>query len=147
MIEEYENSNSYQKLLIDSQRREMVNKVSIAAYHDSDSKLGTYYLVNPKLEAPRYEDIFELDRIVMTRYRTGSHNLRIETGRMSKPFEPRENRLCLCDTDVQTLKHCLLACPLLMELRDRYGINNIAEFMSDSGAAKYLHEMEKKLQL
>ena len=124
-----------------------MNKVKDAANNDHDSKLGAYYLINPDLEAPDFDDIFELDRIILSRYRTGSHNLRIESGRMAKPSELREDRLCLCTTDIQTLKHCLLSCPLLDELKESYGIDSIPEFMSDSGTAKYLLEMERKLEI
>ena len=83
----------------------------------------------------------------MTRYRTGSHNLRIESGRMAKLFEPREDRLCQCTTNIQTLNHCLLSCPLLGDLRERYEIDDIPEFMLDSGTAKFLHEMERILEI
>ena len=130
-----------------TQQRNLMNKVKDAANNDHDSKLGAYYLINPDLEAPDFDDIFELDRIILSRYRTGSHNLRIESGRMAKPFEPREDRLCLCTTDIQTLEHCLLFCPLLDELRERYVIDDISEFMSNSCTAKYLYEMEKKLEI
>ena len=87
LINEYNNPDNCTKSNTDIHRRELVNKVKDAENHDIDSKLGAYYLINPNLEATNYADIFELDRVVLTRYRTGSHNLRIGTGRMMLPFE------------------------------------------------------------
>ena len=69
--------------------REM--KINEAATVDEDSRLGTYLSVNPTLCQPTYDRFLEYQRVVVTRYRTGSHNLRIESGRT--PYIPREERL------------------------------------------------------
>ena len=45
----------------------------------------------------------------MTRFRTGSHALTVETGRYSNI--PRENRLCTCGTGIQTVWHIFAECP------------------------------------
>ena len=51
---------------------------------DIDSKLDSYLQVNPNLQTPSYNDNqFEIERIHITRIRTGSHNLLIESGRFS----------------------------------------------------------------
>ena len=68
---------------------------------DSDSKLGTYYEINPSLSScvPVPQTTLEFEREMVTRFRTGSHSLAIETGRYSNT--PRENRLCSCGEGIQ----------------------------------------------
>ena len=46
------------------------------------------------------EDITEFERVLITRYRCGSHNLKIEKGRYDRI--ERNMRLCICQS-VQTL--------------------------------------------
>ena len=104
--------------LNDELRRKYIDKITSDAALDNDSKLGSYLQVNHDLSTPRYNGIFKFERVCVTRYRTGSHNLKIETGRRN-PYIPREYRLCPCNTDIQTLKHCLLYCPLLAECREK----------------------------
>ena len=94
-----------------------------------DSRLGTYLLVNGSLSIPDHRNVLEFKRVLLTRYRTGSHNLRIETGRM-QPRVDRENRFCKCETGIQTLTHCFLDCPLLQSLRDRCYVANIEDGIS-----------------
>ena len=60
-------------------------------------------------------------RVCITRYRTGSHNLRIEKDRRL-PNSKREDRICACNSGVQTIKHVILHCPLLDRVREIYGI-------------------------
>ena len=57
--------------------------ITTALENDIDSKLGAYYEVKPQITQPNYAkmNLHEIERILLTRYRTGSHNLRIETGR------------------------------------------------------------------
>lgn len=83
------------------------------------TKLHTYsHIINPTLvRHPVYSttcNLFERDRIIFTRLRTSSHNLRIETGRWSRT--PRNRRLCLCG-EIQTESHILIDCPHTETLR------------------------------
>ena len=105
---------------------------------DPDSKLGTYLLVNPELEAPVFDNKFEFQRTLITRYRTGSHNLRIEKDRRI-PNSSREDRLCLCNTGIQTIKHVLVECPMLQTARVKYGVDSVERGISSDD---YLMEME-----
>ena len=70
-----------------------------------DSKLGTYLYVNPNLESyvPNPKTIMESEQELVTRFRTGSHSLSIETGWYFNI--PCENRLCSRGLDVQTVWH------------------------------------------
>ena len=119
-------------------RNSMKEKIENAATLDPDSKLGTYLLVNPELKTPEFNLKFEFQRIVVTRYRTGSHNLRIEKDRRF-PNSKREDRLCVCNMGVQTIKHVLVDCPLLQLTRAKHGVSNV-----DSGISNddFLLEME-----
>ena len=55
-------------------------------------------------------------RTIFTRLRLSSHNLKIETGRWSRI--PRENRLCVCKTDIQTEQHIIESCQISQPVRD-----------------------------
>ena len=75
-------------------------KILTAFNTDIDSKLGTYYRVNPSLQPFGLKDgtVTENERILLTRYRTGSHSLGVELGRFSNMS--RQNRLCTCGVSV-----------------------------------------------
>jgi hypothetical protein len=70
----------------------------------------TNYVMSPYLNLKSYQL-----RKAICKFRLSSHNLRIETGRHSKPKTPRENRICkLCTVgEVQDEIHVLLSCPAL----------------------------------
>ena len=108
---------------------------------DPDSRLGAYLQCNPLLTCPTSLPVFEPDRITVTRYRTGSHQLKIETGRFSVPHIPRDERLCPCFTAVQTLKHCLQDCPLLSSLRTKHSVTTLNDINNPS-ISNFLNEME-----
>ena len=92
----------------------IAEKIRSKSNNDIDSRLGVYLEVNPNLTAPsQCDDILECERVLITRYRCGSHNLNIEAGRLCNPIIPREERLCACNTDIQSLRHCLFDCTLL----------------------------------
>ena len=100
---------------------------------------------NASLEPPsqNYNYKPEFERVVITRYRSGSHNLKIETGRFANPRIPREERQCLCNTGLQTLHHCLFNCPLLAEVRAEYEYGSIEEAFMLPGVAKLLMDVDK----
>ena len=109
-----------------------------AAHEDPDSKLGTYMRINPELISPDYNQKFEFQRVVITRYRTGSHNLRIEKDRRF-PNSKREDRVCKCNIDIQTVHHVIMNCPLLQDCRLKYGIDNTQSGITNDD---FLLEME-----
>ena len=116
-------------------------KMERAAQDDPDSKLGTYVMV--KLKAPDYGQKFEFPLVMITRYRTGSHNLRIEKDRRI-PNSIQEDRVCKCNMGVQTIHHVILDCPLLQDSRLKYGVNDIQSgIMNDD----FLVEMETVLNI
>ena len=86
------------------------------------SMFTTYCEINPELNKHQMyydSDVIEKHRIAYSRFRTGSHRLKIETGRWSR--QPREERLCGCLLGaVQDEKHFLEACEHLSELRAQH---------------------------
>ncbi len=57
----------------------------------------------------------------MTRLRTSSHRLAIESGRWSRPNRtPLENRLCIVCMILEDEYHFVLECPLYADLRKTY---------------------------
>ena len=113
---------------------------------DEQSRCGVYLLVNPGLTPPKQKNnILERERILMSRYRCGSHNLRIETGRLSNPFVPRNERYCSCNNGVQSLNHILFECPLLEDLHQEYNFRSITEALDRDDIASFLLKMERTL--
>ena len=91
---------------------------------DPDSALGTYCRVNPDLKTPTFNKnvaCHELDRKIITRYRTGCHMLKIQAGRLSGMG--REERLCSCQQGIQTLAHVLFDCPITENIRVVQGLH------------------------
>ena len=119
----------------------MIETIRTAAQQKVNSKLGTYMLINPNFEKPTYIDKLEFQRVSITRYRTGSHNLMIEKGRRP-PRIPQEERLCICDEGIQTIQHVIMECPLLREVRNTYNVTDIESGVSND---LFLLEMERIL--
>ena len=117
------------------------NKIRASA-GDVDSRLGTYLVVNPSLSKPLFSNKLEFQRVCISRYRTGSHDLKIESGRITGTA--REERLCKCNTSIQTLSHVLLHCPMLNDIREKYSVQNVAEGVMKEN---FLLEMEQKLEV
>ena len=115
-------------------------KTRMAGENDRDSRLGTYMTINPTLTKPSYPGKLEFQRVCITRYRSGSHNLRIETGRT--PYIPREDRLCRCNTGIQTIEHVFLHCPLLVGTREKYSVVDVENGVMNEN---FLVEMEHTL--
>ena len=83
------------------------------------SKFITYIQINAELEKHLlYENILipEFKRVEVTRFRTSSHRLKIETGRWSRIA--RERRLCDCGQEmIQDEIHVIESCRHLSDLR------------------------------
>ena len=138
--------NSLQTEFIDKISR----KIRDAYDTDNSSKLGAYYQVNPNLLTPSYQGImFELERIHITLFRSGSHNLFIETGRFSFPRVPRELRICSCGSGIQTLRHVLMECPIVAQKSISFNITftSMSEFLTWSKLHDYLLIISKVLKV
>ena len=88
----------------------------------------------------------ESDRNILTKYRTGSHSLRIHTGR--KNNEDRTERLCLCNDDIQTIDHILFHCKVTKNIRNLIDKeDNDFENTNYSHTSSILRSMEHTLHI
>ena len=143
---EYQNPDNCQKCLHEKFRSDCAGKIRQNAGNDEDSRFGVYHSVNPQLTPPaQRSDVLEVERIVVSRYRSGSHNLRIETGRMCNPSIPREERMCCCNSGIQSLQHIFFDCPLLAELHEEFAFTSIEEAFHRVDIARFFIQMERKL--
>ena len=142
---DYENTEACEETLTQAFRDACMSKIRLKAEEDENSRLGVYLQVNPQLEHPSHNYKYnpEFERVLITRYRSGSHNLKIESGRLCNPKIPRDERLCTCNMDLQTLRHCLFDCPLLADVREEYDFLSIEEALNLPDVAKILMKIEK----
>lgn len=86
----------------------------------TNSRAVTYITINPTLEVQTVyrtghsSHTFEPHRIAFSRFRLGSHRLRVETGRWS--HTPRDLRLCTCGPYVQDEDHVIRQCALTRQV-------------------------------
>ena len=115
------------------------------AYSDVDSKLGTYYRVNPLMKSyTNPPNLTENERILLTRFRTGSHSLAIEIGRFSNTH--RDNRLCVCSQGVQTVWHIFSECQWTRDIvKKKY--QNLKEIFEDENVISLILQISKKLKI
>ena len=109
----FENAFDCFKYYLNEEKTSIESKIRTKGADDHDSVLGTYLRINPTLEHPSmYKRIecTEAERYTVTKYRTGSHSLKIQTGRKDKMA--RNERKCVCGHDVQTIDHVLYYCNL-----------------------------------
>ena len=89
--------------------------------------------------------MLELDRIILTRLRTGSHNLRIESGRHHNL--ERAQQICKYNLEIQTLRHIIFDCVLLIDMRINPTYTTLEEFFQWNGAAMYIMNAAKILKV
>ena len=142
----------YQKLLLDFENSkrceeslrntcvETWKRKIVEASADMDSKLGTYYRINPLLHKFAPVNVTENQRITITRFRTGSHSLAIEIGRFSNT--ERENRLCKCGFGVQTIWHVFKNCRLTRGIICKQ-YHTLKEIFEDEDIHKMLFSISK----
>ena len=143
---EFESPEECQNQLMERYRSGWEESIRRKAGHDELSRCGVYLLVNPELSPPKQRNsILEVERILTSRYRCGSHSLRIETGRLCNPFIPRDERHCSCNTGIQSLHHTLFDCPLIADLHEEYNFTSIEEALKREDISQFLLKMERKL--
>ena len=132
------------KVLQEEFRRNWETNIQNAHIADENSKLGVYLIVNPTLKFPNeLSNIIEYERIVITRFRTGTHNLRIESGRINNV--QRNERICTCGTNLQTIAHFLIECPSLLHVRGENHKNSVSECLKSRDIIPYMLQGAKIL--
>ena len=114
---------------------------------DVDSRLGTYYRINPllsKFKPVILHSLTENERILITRFRTGSHSLAIELGRYSRT--DRVNRLCVCRQGIQSVWHIFMECPLTRDL-SAGNYRNLFEIFDDRNLHNLLLSITSRLKI
>ena len=140
----YENPKNCENQLRAELSRKWKDKFIAAHNRDIDCKLATYYRINPLLKHFNSKSYNENERILITRFRTGSHSMNIEIGRFSGV--PRENRLCTCGQNIQTVLHTFTECPLTEEAIPRR-FRSLVEIFEDPDLPKYLLAITKILKI
>ena len=117
-------------------------KTEYSTYHD-------YILLNKDLVSPtHYSDLNfpEYERITLTKYRSGTHLLAMQTGRWGHII--RGERNCIYKK-LQTLYHILFECELTKNIIDENAPNNLSPFLNDDPlkAAECIRLVEIKLRL
>lgn len=105
------------------------------------NKLRTFRLFKNNF---RFEPYLEFgtfkQRMILSKFRIGSHNLEIETGRHKD--QPENERICkLCKTDVGDEMHFLLECSKLDTVRDFYLekiFHNVSSLKNEGTKAKFI---------
>ena len=97
---------------VDEIKHEFFTKIKIdieIKARNGRSRYSTYKIINPNLEHPTIYNSLKTqhDLEMVARLRTGTHQLRIETGRVSRT--PREQRLCSCG-EIEDEEHFLVRC-------------------------------------
>lgn len=91
----------------------------------SSTKIDTYCILNPTLEVHEVYTIHEeyipdFKRMAFTRFRLSAHRLKIETGRWLRLA--REDRLCVCNLEIQDEAHVMFNCPYTLNIRQKHNI-------------------------
>ena len=122
------------------------DKITSHFNKDKDSKIGTYHCINPTLSSnvPAPQLTLEFERELVTRFRTGSHSLAVETGRYSNT--PRENRLCSCGTGIQTVWHVFAECPSTRTVVQK-NYESMNDIFEDENVHNVLLAITKKLKI
>jgi hypothetical protein len=88
---------------------------------ESKPKLRSYKMIKPNLNLEPYllTELNKSGRFVMTNLRTGTNNLKIETGRWIKQKE--EDRKCMTcmSGEVEDERHFMIDCEMYSDLRDK----------------------------
>ena len=145
------NSNTIPCQRIISREYQSTWRENILKAHNDDinSKLGAYFLVNPNIKNPNLlysKNIFEIERILITRFRTGSHSLLIETGRYHNARTPRDQRMCSCKEEIQTVHHILIKCKVLQHLRV-IELDTVEKYSEWDGIYNFLLHASKVLKI
>lgn len=120
---------------------------------DKSDKLRSYRIFKKAFGFEKYLSLVNsvMDRVSLSRLRTSSHKLHIETGRYTTPKTEVENRICKnCNLNlIEDEKHFLLVCPKFndsrKELLDKCFNNNVTVHSSTESKFLWLLSNEDSL--
>lgn len=142
LIEDYENEKSIVSEAIKQQKSIITEKAKAGK-----SKYMTYIKINPNLEkACIYEKNISMCALQkVTRLRTVSHSLAIETGRHGRNRKPIEERLCHCGK-IESEEHFLLKCTSYEHIRTKHNISpdlSISSVLEHNNIDKYVNDLNE----
>ena len=107
----------YENLSGDNARSEITERENKII--TSDLSMPTYYRESGMMNACGIYSLMLSDyyRTVLTRWRLSNHSLKIETGRYTVPYTPREDRLCTLCRTIEDEQHVIFHCPRYDDLR------------------------------
>ena len=148
--ETFNDENACYTFYFNKQMQDAKQAITTKANLDINGIYGTYYQINPSLITPDYYKSYilsETDRIILSKYRSGSHFLQIQKGRTLNIS--REVRLCRCQNGIQNLQHIIFDCDITAILRNNtMQYNSIEEFFNDTmNAPTILRKIERLLKL
>ena len=145
----YSSADECYQFYLNDDMNQMRSDLVERAQRDNVGSRGTYLLLNPKLLTPEYYNVYrlcEIDGIMLTKYRSGSHYLNVQKGRCINTR--RNDRLCPCGLGVQDISHILFTCILTSDIRQSFTHNNLVDFFNDIvNSPHILRMMEHKLML
>ena len=137
--QKYKDSNQ----LITEHMLNITQKIrNLAADKDNHYKYWMYHEMNPELKPSPFLNRIDAVGKAMTKFRVGSHSLKIETGRWSRT--PREQRLCRTCNEFGDEFHALFSCSevyredledmpsSVADLWEYEGINRLFQRMRDA---------------
>ena len=122
---------------------------------ESNSSMCIYYRnMNFQQKSCIYDSMTnDYHRFIITRWRLSNHDLKIETGRYTRPTTPREQRTCDVCGVLEDEYHAIFVCPRYNELRTGHesilACDNTSTFLDCNvtnivETASLLHGIEKK---
>ena len=126
--------------------------IRLKANNDNNIVHKDYILLNTELITPDFYSkysVIEHERLILSKYRTGSHHLKLLAG--SRYNIPRDRRLCKCK-EIQSLHHVIFECVFTNCIRTeefRGTIKSLADFFDrdEREVAGHLIVIEAKLKL
>ena len=125
----------YQSLVGDNGERDIDERQTRIL--DSESSMCIYYReLDLMREANIYSTmLYDYYRIILTRWRLSNHNLAIETGRYTRPYTERRDRVCTMCNFVEDERHVIYMCPRYDDLRVLHAslverLSTVAEFLN-----------------
>ena len=120
----------------------------ISSKADQIGPRATYLQINPNLVTPDYYSSYQLcetDRLILTKYRSGSHYLNVQKGRCLNTSQ--DVKSCQCGHREQTLHHVIFSCNITAGL-GQHNHQTLNEFFDDVvGAPHVLRMVEHLLKL
>ena len=98
--------------------------------------------------------LYDYYRVILTRWRLSNHSLAIETGRYTRPYTERQDRVCAMCNSLEDENHAIYLCPRYNDIRLEHASllersSTLAEFLNPAEVdmketALYIRGIETK---